>query len=72
MAPAQTPSEAPLATFRLENNSDFVYKLALLAYLPSDSKNETRHFRYGAPQYKRIHLPYRHSDLPGQYRTGVV
>jgi hypothetical protein len=40
--PAQTPSEAPLATLRFENNSDTIYKLALLAYPPNDTKNETR------------------------------
>jgi hypothetical protein len=41
-ATAQTPSEALLATLRFENNSDTIYKLALLAYPPNDTKNETR------------------------------
>jgi hypothetical protein len=42
MAAAQTSYEAPVATLRFENNSDTIYKLALLAYLPNDTKNETR------------------------------
>jgi hypothetical protein len=41
-ASAQTPSKAPVATLRFENNSDTIYNLALLAYSPNDTKNETR------------------------------